>query len=167
MGTTHRIIRGGLIENMKLGLHTYSLNMHGIGQAWAGFTCPWPRQLSTFQLLELLVDLDLEGVHLDDGVLENLDSGFLREVGSAARNAGLYLEYNFSMDLGAFGVGVQNDLEGAIANGGAPGGRHRQGGHGHAPTPPICRQPVSSKGRRAAEDGGKPAEIRGTTGRIA
>jgi len=22
---------------MKLGLHTYSLNMHGIGQAWAGF----------------------------------------------------------------------------------------------------------------------------------
>jgi sugar phosphate isomerase/epimerase len=118
MGTTHRIIRGGLIENMKLGLHTYSLNMHGIGQAWAGFTCPWPRQLSTFQLLELLVDLDLEGVHLDDGVLENLDSGFLREVGSAARNAGLYLEYNFSMDLGAFGVGVQNDLEGAIATAG-------------------------------------------------
>jgi sugar phosphate isomerase/epimerase len=36
-------------------------------------------------------------------------------VGSAAREAGLYLEYNFSMDLGEFGVGVQNDLTGAIA----------------------------------------------------
>ena len=100
---------------MKLGLHTYSLNMHGIGQAWTGFTSPWPRQLSTFQLFDLLIDLDLEGVHLDDGVLERLEPTFLQEVGSAAREAGLYLEYNFSMDLGEFGVGVQNDLTGAIA----------------------------------------------------
>ncbi len=54
---------------MKLGLHTYSLNLHGIGQAWAGFELPWPRQLSTFELFDLVVDLDLEGIHLDDGVL--------------------------------------------------------------------------------------------------
>jgi len=99
---------------MKLGLHTYSLNMHGIGQAWAGFTCPWPRQLSTFQLFNLLVDLDLEGVHLDDGVLEYLDAGYLKEVGAAARDAGLYLEYNFSMDRGRFGIGIQHDLTAAI-----------------------------------------------------
>jgi sugar phosphate isomerase/epimerase len=39
-------------------------------------------------------------------------------VGSAARDAGLYLEYNFSMDLGGFGVGIQNDLNGAIATAG-------------------------------------------------
>jgi hypothetical protein len=44
---------------MTLGLHTCSLNPHGIGQAWAGFTCAWHRQFSTFQLLDLLVDLDL------------------------------------------------------------------------------------------------------------
>ena len=99
---------------MKLGLHTYSLNMHGIGQAWTGFTSPWPRQLSTFQLFDLVVDLDLEGVHLDDGVLERLEPAYLEEVGSAAREAGLYLEYNFSMDLGEFGVGIQNDLAGAV-----------------------------------------------------
>jgi sugar phosphate isomerase/epimerase len=99
---------------MKLGLHTYSLNMHGIGQAWVGFTSPWPRQLSTFQLFDLMIDLDLEGVHLDDGVLERLEPTYLQEVGSAAREAGLYLEYNFSMDRGGFGVGVQNDLIGAI-----------------------------------------------------
>lgn len=99
---------------MKLGLHTYSLNMHGIGQAWTGFTSPWPRQLSTFQLFDLILDLDLEGVHLDDGVLERLEPAYLEEVGSAARETGLYLEYNFSMDLGGFGVGVQNDLAGAI-----------------------------------------------------
>jgi len=99
---------------MKLGLHTYSLNLHGIGQAWAGFTCPWPRQLSTFQLFDLLVDLDLEGVHLDDGVLERLDAVYLKEVGAAAKDAGLYLEYNFSMDRGGFGIGIQHDLRAAI-----------------------------------------------------
>ena len=103
---------------MKLGLHTYSLNLHGIGQAWAGFTCPWPRQLSTFQLFDLLVDLDLEGVHLDDGVLEHLDAGFLQEVGTAASEAELYLEYNFSMDRGGFGIGLQHDLSAAIQTAG-------------------------------------------------
>ena len=103
---------------MKLGLHTYSLNLHGIGQAWAGFTCPWPRQLSTFQLFDLLVDLDLEGVHRDDGVLEHLDAGFLQEVGAAAREAELYLEYNFSMDRGGFGIGLQHDLKAAIQTAG-------------------------------------------------
>ena len=103
---------------MKLGLHTYSLNLHGIGQAWAGFTCPWPRQLSTCQLFDLLVDLDLEGVHLDDGVHEHLDAGFLQEVGAAAREAELYLEYNFSMDRGGFGIGLQHDLKAAIQTAG-------------------------------------------------
>ena len=103
---------------MKLGLHTYSLNLHGIGQAWAGFTCPWPRQLSTFALFDLLVDLDLEGVHLDDGVLEHLDAGFLQEVGTAASEAELYLEYNFSMDRGGFGVGIQHDLSAAVQTAG-------------------------------------------------
>jgi len=99
---------------MKLGLHTYSLNLHGIGQAWAGFTCPWPRQLNTFELFDLAVDLDLEGLHLDDGVLERLEPEFLKEVGAAAKQAGLYLEYNFSMDRGGFGIGIQHDLSQAI-----------------------------------------------------
>jgi sugar phosphate isomerase/epimerase len=95
-------------------LHTYSLNLHGIGQSWAGYSCPWPRQLSTFQLLDLVVDLDLEGVHLDDGVLERLDAPFLREVGAAAVEAGLYLEYNFSLDLGGMGIGIQHNLAEAL-----------------------------------------------------
>jgi len=100
---------------MLLGLHTYSLNLHGIGQAWdADFNLPWPRQLSTFQLFDRIVDLDLEGIHLDDGVLENLEEPFLEEVGAAAREHGLYLEYNFSLDLGRKGIGVQHDLIEAI-----------------------------------------------------
>ncbi len=98
-----------------LGLHTYSLYLHGIGQAWAGFKLPWPRQLTTLELLDEAVRMGLDGLHLDDGVLENLDPAFLREINIAAVERGLYLEYNFSMDLGGMGIGIQHDLEGAIA----------------------------------------------------
>jgi sugar phosphate isomerase/epimerase len=99
---------------MKLGLHTYSLNLHGIGQDWAAFKWPWPRQISTFELMDMILDLDLEGIHLDDGVLEHLDPGFLKEVGAEAVRKQLYLEYNFSMDMGGYGIGIQHDLPAAL-----------------------------------------------------
>lgn len=106
---------------MKLGLHTYSLYLHGIGQAWAGFELPWERQLSTFQLFDLGVELGLDGFHLDDGVLEHLDAAYLSEVGSAARERDLYLEYNMTMDLGNFGIGIQHDLAQGIETAAAIG----------------------------------------------
>ncbi len=99
---------------MLLGLHTYSLNLHGIGQAWAGFTLPWARQISTFQLMGLAREWGLDGLHIDDGVLETLEAPFLAEVRAAAAEHGLYLEYNFSMDLGGFGVGIQHEIPAAI-----------------------------------------------------
>ncbi|MGD8342102.1 MAG: TIM barrel protein [Desulfobacterales bacterium] len=100
---------------MLLGLHTYSLYLHGIGQAWADFKLPWPRQLSTFELLDQAVDWGLDGLHLDDGVLENLEPAYLKEVSAAAQDRDLYLEYNFSMDIGNQGIGIQHDLAEAIA----------------------------------------------------
>ena len=99
---------------MLLGLHTYSLNLHGIGQAWAGFTLPWPRQISTFRLFEMARKWGLDGLHIDDGVLETLETPFLEEVRAAAAENELYLEYNFSMDLGGFGIGIQHELPAAI-----------------------------------------------------
>ncbi len=96
---------------MQLGLHTYSLYLHGIGQAWAGFELPWKRELSTFELFDLGIELGLDGFHLDDGVLEKLDANYLREVNAAAEEKNLYLEYNMSLDLGHFGIGVQHDLK--------------------------------------------------------
>ena len=100
---------------MLLGLHTYSLYLHGIGQAWADFKLPWSRQMSTFELFDEAVKMGLDGLHLDDGVLETLDPPFLQEVNAAARERGLYLEYNFSMDMGGMGIGIQHDLDEAIA----------------------------------------------------
>jgi sugar phosphate isomerase/epimerase len=99
---------------MLLGLHTYSFYLHGIGQAWAGFELPWPRQMSTFELMDEVGRQELDGLHLDDGVLETLDDAYLAEVRSAAAEHGLYLEYNFSMDLGGFGIGNQHNLVQAI-----------------------------------------------------
>lgn len=99
---------------MLLGLHTYSLYLHGIGQAWAGFELPWPRQLTTFELMDEIVRLGLDGIHLDDAVLESLEESYLHEVRAAAAERGLYLEYNFSMDFGGFGIGVQHSLEDAL-----------------------------------------------------
>lgn len=100
---------------MLLGLHTYSFYLHGIGQAWADFKLPWPRQMSTFELFDEGVKLGLDGFHLDDGVLETLEPSYLNDVRNAARERGLYLEYNFSMDMGGMGIGIQHDLDEAIA----------------------------------------------------
>jgi len=106
---------------MLLGLHTYSFYLHGIGQAWADFKLPWPRQMSTFELFDEAVLMGLDGLHLDDGVLETLDPAYLQEVNAAARERGLYLEYNFSMDMGGMGIGIQHDLGEAIATAGSLG----------------------------------------------
>ena len=100
---------------MLLGLHTYSLYLHGIGQAWADFKLPWPRQMSTFALFDQAARWGLDGLHLDDGVLEYLEESFLNEVRTAAEEKGLYLEYNFSMDLGSRGIGIQHDPAEAVA----------------------------------------------------
>jgi sugar phosphate isomerase/epimerase len=101
-------------SSMRLGLHTYSLYLYGIGQAWAGFNLPWERQLSTFELFDLGIELGLDGFHLDDGVLETLETSYLKEVRAAAKERNLYLEYNMSLDLGKFGIGIQHDLEEGI-----------------------------------------------------
>jgi sugar phosphate isomerase/epimerase len=108
-------------EIMLLGLHTYSLYLHGVGQAWADFKLPWPRQLTTFELFDEAVHLGLDGLHIDDGVLESLDPAYLQEVNAAAGERDLYLEYNFSMDMGGMGIGIQHDLDEAIATAAALG----------------------------------------------
>jgi sugar phosphate isomerase/epimerase len=100
---------------MLLGLHTYSFYLHGIGQHWAGFELPWPRKMSMFDLMAEIRRLGLDGLHLDDGALESLEAPYLKEVRAAAEEDGLYLEYNFSLDLGNRHVGIQHRFSDAIA----------------------------------------------------
>ncbi len=69
----------------------------------------------TFELFDQSVRWGLDGLHLDDGVLENLEESYLKEVRAAAEEHKLYLEYNFSMDVGGQGIGIQHDLAEAIA----------------------------------------------------
>lgn len=99
---------------MRLGVHTFCFNMQGIGQGWAGFSLPWPRQITTFELLDKVVDLGLDGVHLDDAVLESFDEAYLREVRAAADERGLFLEYNLSLDWDNRGIGIKHDLGEAL-----------------------------------------------------
>ena len=51
---------------MLLGLHSYSLYLHGIGENWGEFVLPWPKQMDIWQLMDYLMELGLEGLHVDD-----------------------------------------------------------------------------------------------------
>ena len=100
---------------MLLGIHTYSYYLHGAGQDWADFNLPWPRQMSMFELLDEICRLGLDGIHLDDGALESLEKAYLKEVRAAAEERDLYIEYNFSLDLGGNGIGIEHTFTDAIA----------------------------------------------------
>lgn len=56
---------------MRLGMHTYSLYHHGVAEDWAGFHLPWPRQMDIRQMMDYMVELGLEGLHLDDKAFES------------------------------------------------------------------------------------------------
>ena len=32
-------------------MHTYSLYHHGVAEDWAGFTLPWERQITLFEMI--------------------------------------------------------------------------------------------------------------------
>lgn len=100
---------------MQLGMHTYSLYHHGIAEDWAGFRLPWPRQMDIWQLMNYVVELELEGIHLDDKVLDSRDEAYLRSVRDYAGERGLYLEYNFAMRSDAYDGNVQHDIAEGIA----------------------------------------------------
>jgi hypothetical protein len=83
---------------MLLGLHTYSLHLHGMGQNWGGYELPWPRAMDIFKLMDFAVDVGLDRLHITAADCESTDEARLNEIRAAAEARGLYLEYNFSMD---------------------------------------------------------------------
>jgi sugar phosphate isomerase/epimerase len=106
---------------MRLGMHTYSLYHHGVAEDWAGFTLPWKRQMSCFEMMDYIHALGLEGLHLDAKTLDRnyhknaLDRAYLGEVKAHAEELGLYLEFNFAMKSEHYDASVQFDINDGIA----------------------------------------------------
>ena len=85
-------------KKMKLGLHTYTLHLWGLGQNWGMIAEPRPKEMNLIQLMDRAVEWGLDGLHITGCDLETKDDQRLQEVKEAAEARGLYLEYNFSLD---------------------------------------------------------------------
>ena len=83
---------------MLLGLHTYSLHLHGMGCNWGGYELPWQRAMDIFKLMDYAVNVGLDGLHITAADCESTNETRLNDIRVAAEERGLYLEYNFSMD---------------------------------------------------------------------
>ena len=84
--------------DMLLGLHTYSFHLHGMGQNWGGHELSWPRVMDIFSLMDWAVDTGLDGLHITAVDCESTGESRLLAIRDAAKDHGLYLEYNFSLD---------------------------------------------------------------------
>ena len=85
-------------KKMKLGFHTYTLHLWGLGQNWGVHADPRPKVMNLLQLMDNAVAWGLDGLHITGCDLETKDDGRLKEVREEAKKRGLYLEYNFSRD---------------------------------------------------------------------
>ena len=99
---------------MRLGMHTYSLYHHGVAEDWAGFTLPWERQLSLFEMMDYVRQLGLEGLHLDAKAFDQDTDAYFSKVRDYATAHGLYLEFNFALKSEYYDSNVQLDIEEGI-----------------------------------------------------
>ena len=99
---------------MQLGMHTYSLYHHGVAEDWAGFKLPWGRQMTFMDIMDYILELGLDGLHLDAKALDDLDTDYLETVKEYARNKNLYLEFNFALKSGHYDSAVQFEVEEGI-----------------------------------------------------
>ena len=99
---------------MLLGLHTYSFHLHGMGQNWGGYELAWPRVMDLYALMDEAETLELDGLHITAVDCESTDADNLKKIARYAKDRGLFLEYNFSLDE-AFDNRLNNTFEEAIA----------------------------------------------------
>jgi sugar phosphate isomerase/epimerase len=85
-------------KDLKLGLHSYTLHLWGLGQNWGIHDDPRPKEMTLLQLMDNAVEWGLDGLHITGCDLETKDDAHLVEVRKEAEKRGLYLEYNFSLD---------------------------------------------------------------------
>ncbi|MEE3664243.1 TIM barrel protein [Brenneria sp. g21c3] len=108
-------------RQIKLGMHTYTLHLSGLGESW-GFqdVHAFEKTINLLQLMDLAVDWGLDGLHITNVDLETLDAARLAEVKAAAEAHGLYLEYNVSFNAPC-DPRVNSTVKDALINGKAMG----------------------------------------------
>ncbi len=85
-------------RKMKLGIHTYTLHLNGLGQNWGFVGETRPQKINIFQLMDLAVEWGLDGLHVTNCDLVNHDPENLAKIKKAAEDHGLYMEFNCSLD---------------------------------------------------------------------
>jgi sugar phosphate isomerase/epimerase len=87
------------LKRMKLGMHTYTLHLSGLGESW-GFDSAhaYEKTINLSQLMDLSVKWGLDGLHVTNVDLETFDSGNLAEIKAKAESHALYLELNVSFN---------------------------------------------------------------------
>ena len=99
---------------MLLGIHNYCYYMHGLGGRWKGFKPSWPRQMDIFCLLDKVVELGLDGVHLDAAAIGPMDRQHLQKVKHEVLDKGLYIEFNWGLPRAGADQRLQFDLKTGI-----------------------------------------------------
>ncbi|MDR1043013.1 MAG: sugar phosphate isomerase/epimerase [Clostridiales Family XIII bacterium] len=108
-------------RQIKLGMHTYTLHLSGLGESW-GFqdAHAFEKYIDLMQLMDLAVKWGLDGLHITNVDLESLEPARLAEVKAAAYAHDLYLEYNVSFDAPC-DPRVNSTVKDALLNGKAMG----------------------------------------------
>lgn len=105
---------------LKLGIHTYTLHINGLGENWgykdtSDFDWRTEKSITLMQLMDLAVDWGLDGLHITNVDLETLDPGHLAEVKAEAKAHDLYLEYNIARDS-TYAPQVSSTIKDALLN---------------------------------------------------
>jgi sugar phosphate isomerase/epimerase len=87
-------------RKMKLGMHTYTLHLSGLGESWGYQEAhSYDKTIDLVKLMDLSVEWGLDGLHITNVDLDgDLSQKHLAEVKATAEAHGLYLEYNVSFN---------------------------------------------------------------------
>ena len=104
------------MRKMRLGMHSYTLHLWGLGQNWGIHAAPYPKAITLMELMDKAVEWGLDGLHITGADLETKDDKHLAEVAAAAKAHGLYLEYNCSINE-EFDTRLNETFESAVTVG--------------------------------------------------
>jgi sugar phosphate isomerase/epimerase len=100
---------------MLLGVHTYSLHLHGFGPTDICGTAAPCKAMDIFELIDYAVKIGVDGLHITPTDCGDTDAENLKKIGKAAKEKDLFLEYNFSF-ADPYDPDLNNTFEKAICN---------------------------------------------------